>query len=52
MESKERIKNTNFIKIMGKNIIIFTVFLSVLVGCKPEKTSNNVVAETDKKKET
>ncbi len=50
MESKERIKNTNFIKIMGKNIIIFTVFLSVLVGCKPEKTSNNVVAETDKKK--
>ncbi len=50
MESKERIKNTNFIKIMGKNIIIFTVFLSVLVGCKPEKISNNIVVETDKKK--
>ncbi|WP_288954731.1 alpha-amylase family glycosyl hydrolase [uncultured Polaribacter sp.] len=35
---------------MGKNIIIFTVFLSVLVGCKPEKISNNIVVETDKKK--
>ncbi|WP_159950971.1 alpha-amylase family glycosyl hydrolase [Polaribacter septentrionalilitoris] len=35
---------------MRKNTIILAVFLAVLVGCKPEKVTNNVAVTIDEKK--
>jgi len=53
MESKQRTRNKNIIKVkevMRKNTIILAVFLTVLVGCKPEKVSNNIAVAIDEKK--